>query len=100
MEAYHKQREDLIRQDRALRVDSRITVAADDVRKRAENIVSKVEIAEGKAIWEKSHEGIPHVFPGMEFLTGQLVPFKALIVNLNLLRKGHHDANKTFRHLD
>jgi adenosine deaminase CECR1 len=70
MDAYLESREQLIRKDRAMRVDARVVHTADDVRKRAEDVVRRVEQTEQERIWNQEHEGVMHVFPGMEFLTG------------------------------
>jgi adenosine deaminase CECR1 len=71
MEAHIQKRKQLIAKDRSLRVDARVSFGDDDIRKRAEEIVRRVEDAEKTKIWDQDHEGIMHVFPGMEFLTGE-----------------------------
>jgi adenosine deaminase CECR1 len=70
MDDYLARREQLIKKDRALRVDARVAYAEDDVRARAADVVRRVERAEKERIWNQEHEGVMHVFPGMQFLTG------------------------------
>jgi adenosine deaminase CECR1 len=84
MERYLTQREALINEDRRMRVDYRVHHASDDIRKRAETVVAQIEAAEGKAIWERDHEGIEHVFPGMEFLTSKYILSKYSYIILTM----------------
>jgi hypothetical protein len=82
MDAYLEQRTQLIEKDRALRPGSRVILddSQKDVCKRADEIVRRIEQVEGYKIWEQEHEGIMHVFPGMEFLNGEI--FRPFFVNV------------------
>lgn len=68
MEAYLAQRDELVAQDRSLRVDNKIHYSSGDVRERAQEIVRQVEISEERELWSHEHKAL---FPGMEFLTGK-----------------------------
>lgn len=69
-EAYINARTALIQKDRALRRDRSQDISLTEMDKKAEEIIRHVRAQEAKAIWDVEHDEIPHVFPGMEFLTG------------------------------
>ena len=37
---------------------------------QADRVIRDIRAAEAASIWNREYEGIPHPFPGMEFLTG------------------------------
>jgi adenosine deaminase CECR1 len=79
LETYQAERAKLIREDRALRWDLS-TQNRCEAEIQADHIVRSIRAAEALSIWNVEHESVPHVFPGMEFLTGiQLNLFLALI---------------------
>lgn len=66
---YNDQRTTLIEHDRSLRVDSSSCKVSPSEAK-ADAIVRELRTLENTSIWGTDHEGVPHPFPGMEFLTG------------------------------
>lgn len=70
--AYQEARAALIHEDRYLRRDGHIKHS--DAEVKADQIIRDIRTAEASTIWMQEHESIPHLFPGMEFLTG-LSPF-------------------------
>jgi adenosine deaminase CECR1 len=68
-EVYLEERNALIREDRALRLDSvREHLTPSEI--KADQVVRRIRAAEAKSIWSADHDLVPHPFPGMEFLTG------------------------------
>ena len=79
---YLEEREQLIAQDRALRVDAHALTQASEAEKKAEEIVRRIRAKENESVWGPNAPEIPgatHVFPGMAFLTGMLVPARVCI---------------------
>jgi adenosine deaminase CECR1 len=70
LDEYHRERAQLIADDRALRIDAVNGVHFSDNARRADEIVRRIREAEAKSIWAVEHDEVPHPFPGMEFLTG------------------------------
>lgn len=74
MDTYLSEREKLIRQDRALRVDYASTRALSEDEQRADKTVRGIRTAEAATIWDAecadAEYGSRYMFPGMEFLTG------------------------------
>jgi len=70
---YLKQREELIKHDRALRADHKRDPLS-PVETIADQFIRKLRATEASTIWNADYPSIPHPFPGMEFLTGMLVP--------------------------
>lgn len=74
MEEYLRERELLIAEDRSLRVDADAFQAASDIEKKATEILRRIRAEEHETVWGRAAPEIPgaaHVFPGMEFLTGE-----------------------------
>ena len=76
MDAYLSQREQLIREDRALRPDHATSHALTPEEIRADKILRGIRTAEAETVWgldrKSSHpHGSQQMFPGMEFLTGE-----------------------------
>ena len=74
MDAYLKKREQLIREDRALRPDYENTSTLSVDERKADEIIRGIRTAEAETIWSldrKSNHvhGSQQMFPGMEFLT-------------------------------
>lgn len=66
---YEASRNALILADRALRADHKKGQLS-ELEALADKVVRDVRAAEAASIWNQDYEGIPHPFPGMEFLTG------------------------------
>ncbi|KAJ6497069.1 hypothetical protein C8R47DRAFT_1184390 [Mycena vitilis] len=87
---YNAHREALIHSDRSLRADhaehsSRISPAE----AKADAILRELRSSENATIWGAEHEGVPHPFPGMEFLTGRSIILKTkLFETLAKMPKG------------
>lgn len=74
MEEYLHARERLIAEDRFLRVDADALGAASHTEKQADEILRRIRAEEHETVWGRTAPEIPgaaHVFPGMEFLTGE-----------------------------
>jgi adenosine deaminase CECR1 len=82
---YLAERDTLIKQDRALRVDANKLENLSATEAAAEEIVRALRAEEAVSIWAAEHEGVEHTFPGMEFLTSRSVIVKTKV--FNLLRK-------------
>ena len=70
LEAYMTSRADLIAEERSRRRDSTYATNFSTAEKQADIIIRQIRKEEADTIWNAEHENIPHVFPGMEFLTG------------------------------
>ncbi|KAI6036488.1 Metallo-dependent hydrolase [Pisolithus microcarpus] len=69
LEEHTQKRVALIEADRALRVDNaRVSRPLED---HADKLVRRIRTEEATTVWGVEHEGVPHPFPGMEFLTGK-----------------------------
>ena len=79
---YLADRDKLMKQDRALRVDA---VKLDDLtptEAAAEQIVRDMRAEEAVSVWGVEREGIEHPFPGMEFLTSRSVIMRTKVFNV------------------
>ena len=77
LDEYHRERAQLIADDRALRIDMVNGERFSENARRADEIVRRIRKEEAKSIWAVDHDEVPHPFPGMEFLTGtHKLPFK------------------------
>lgn len=79
MASYWTQREQLILEDRALRVDAVRVQNLSDVEKKADQVVRTIRACEATSVWGAGAKSIldyspgdssPNLFPGMAFLTG------------------------------
>lgn len=70
LDKYHRERAQLIADDRAFRIDAVNGDRFSDTARRADEIVRRIRKEEAKSIWAVEHDEVPHPFPGMEFLTG------------------------------
>jgi adenosine deaminase CECR1 len=70
-EGYMSSREDLLNKERSRRRDFTYKANFSAVEKQAEAVIRRLRLEEADTIWSARHEDIPHVFPGMEFLTGK-----------------------------
>ncbi|KAJ7724486.1 hypothetical protein DFH07DRAFT_854944 [Mycena maculata] len=78
---YKEQRTALINRDRSLRADhSRKAVS--EAEAKADKIVRELRSSEAVSIWGADHDGIPHPFPGMEFLTGRSIILKTKLFKI------------------
>ncbi|KAJ6597115.1 hypothetical protein DFH09DRAFT_1258787 [Mycena vulgaris] len=77
---YKEQRAALINLDRSLRPDHSTQVSAAEA--KADKIVRELRASEAISIWGVEHEGVPHPFPGMEFLTGRGIILKTKLFNI------------------
>ncbi|KAJ7444882.1 hypothetical protein FB451DRAFT_1293716 [Mycena latifolia] len=77
---YKDQRAALINLDRSLRPDHSTKVSAAEA--KADRIVRELRASEAASIWGTEHEGVPHPFPGMEFLTGRSIILKTKLFDV------------------
>lgn len=82
LEKYRADRESLIAEDRALRVDSRRTNNLTELELKADAIFRDLRAKEAQSIWSQDHPEIAHPFPGMEFLTGKAIITKTKLFEL------------------
>lgn len=78
MEEYLRERERLIAEDRSRRVDASAFGSAGDEERKADEIMRRIRTEENEIVWGPDAPPIPgsmHVFPGMEFLTGELIRY-------------------------
>ncbi|KAF8643782.1 hypothetical protein AX16_008801 [Volvariella volvacea WC 439] len=101
--AYNAQRAALIQDDRLLRRENRSVPS--QLEKEADAIVRRIRAHEAASIWSAEYEGIPHPFPGMEFLTGRDIIVKTKLFEiLTKMPKGallhaHFDATVNVSYL-
>ncbi|KAI6045539.1 Metallo-dependent hydrolase [Pisolithus marmoratus] len=80
LEEHTKKRVALIEADRALRVDyARVSLPLED---HADKIVRRVRTEEATTVWGVEHEGVPHPFPGMEFLKAKAIISKTRLFGI------------------
>ena len=79
---YLADRDTLIKQDRALRVDANKLENLSATEAAAEEIVRALRAEEAVSVWAAEHEDIEHPFPGMEFLTSRSVIMKTKVFDL------------------
>ncbi|EPS97019.1 hypothetical protein FOMPIDRAFT_1129241 [Fomitopsis schrenkii] len=92
---YMRRRDALIERDRALRVDTSRLRSLSDIETRAEAAMRMIRTSEAATIWgaEKSIfeynpvDSTPNVFPGMAFLTGELVSIHVELVARDTVTK-------------
>ncbi|KAJ7172253.1 hypothetical protein C8R46DRAFT_1085294 [Mycena filopes] len=77
---YKDQRAALINHDRSLRRDHSTQVSPSE--SKADAIIRALRALENTAIWGVDHEGVPHPFPGMEFLTGRTIILKTKLFQI------------------
>jgi adenosine deaminase CECR1 len=82
IDLYLEQRTQLIREDRALRVDATKLEQLTPAETQAEHIVRKIRKEENISVWGGEHDDIPHPFPGMEFLTARSLIVQTKIFNI------------------
>ncbi|KAJ7085837.1 hypothetical protein B0H15DRAFT_887607 [Mycena belliarum] len=77
---YKDRRSALIESDRTLRPDHSTAVSAAEA--KADKMVRELRALEATTIWAAEHAGVPHPFPGMEFLTGRDIIMKTKLFDL------------------
>lgn len=82
LSAYLADRDDLMKQDRALRVDAVKLDNLSATEAAAEEIVRALRAEEAVSVWGAEHDEIEHLFPGMEFLTSRSVIVKTKVFRL------------------
>lgn len=70
-DAFLSARENLIAEDRALRLDNALLKNATEEEVRAEQIIREIRAEEARNVWSMEHEDVPNTFPGMAFLSGE-----------------------------
>ena len=85
LSAYFANRDELIKQDRALRVDTPKLEDLSATEAKAEEVVRALRAEEAISVWGVEHQDIEHPFPGMEFLTARSVILRTKV--FNVLRK-------------
>lgn len=82
LSVYLDERDKLIKQDRALRVDAAKSDVLTSTESAADAIVRAMRAEEAVSVWGAEHEGIEHPFPGMEFLTSRAVIMKTKVFDV------------------
>ena len=82
LSAYLADRDKLIKQDRALRVDAVRMDSLSTTEAKAEEIVRALRAEEAISVWGAEHENIEHPVPGMEFLTSRSVILRTKVFNV------------------
>lgn len=82
---YQAKRAALINQDRALRPDYVTSANHSPVELQADKIVRTIRSEEAISVWAAEHDDVPHPFPGMEFLTGNIIILRVLSIWRELL---------------
>ena len=82
LSAYLADRDKLIKQDRALRVDAVKLDNLSTTEARADEIVRALRAEEAVSVWGAEHQDIEHPFPGMEFLTSKSVILRTKVFNV------------------
>ncbi|KAJ6502309.1 hypothetical protein C8R45DRAFT_1060609 [Mycena sanguinolenta] len=78
---YKQERAALIDHDRSLRRDnSESKVSPSEA--NADAIIRQLRDVENQSVWAAEHEGVPHPFPGMEFLTGRRIILKTKLFKI------------------
>ena len=80
--AHLDEREKLIKQDRALRVDAAKSGVLTSTESAADEIVRAMRAREAVSVWGVEQEGIENPFPGMEFLTSKAVIMKTKVFDI------------------
>ncbi|KAJ7582996.1 hypothetical protein C8J56DRAFT_956260 [Mycena floridula] len=81
VERYEAERNLLISQDRAWRAD-KCRGPLTDVEIAADAAMRKLRAAEAESVWGAEHLNVPHVFPGMEFLSGRNIIIQTKLFQL------------------
>ncbi|KAG9008047.1 hypothetical protein FRB94_013812 [Tulasnella sp. JGI-2019a] len=75
LSSYEAEREALIAEDRALRFDHQQkytdVLGPKDLLMKADAALRQIRRDEAESVWSKETEDVPHIFPGMEFLTAK-----------------------------
>jgi len=66
---YLSRRAALIQEDRSLRRENKLLQSLTEKEAAADKIVRRIRAEEAASVWGVEHDDIPHLFPGMEFLT-------------------------------
>lgn len=67
---YLLRRDELIAEDRALRIDNVPAESYSEAELKADRVVRSIRAKENISVWGVDHEHVPHPYPGMEFLNG------------------------------
>ena len=68
---YAAAREALIESERSLRQDYALIKNATEDELLADKFIREIRSEEAETIWSVEHLGVPNVFPGMAFLSGE-----------------------------
>ena len=70
VQEYDQRRAALIKADRALRIDYISLPPTEYPEHHADKLIRQIRAEEAVKIWGVEHDGVPHPYPGMEFLLG------------------------------
>ncbi|EPQ58065.1 adenosine deaminase-like growth [Gloeophyllum trabeum ATCC 11539] len=79
---YLSKRDAFINDERSLRREHARLNALSDAEAQADTVVRQIRADEAKTIWTDDNENMPHVFPGMEFLTSRDLIVKTKLFNI------------------
>jgi hypothetical protein len=82
LNAYLNERDELIKQDRALRVDAAKSDTLTSTESAADAVVRAMRAEDAVLVWGAEHEGVELPFPGMEFLTSKAVIMKTKVFDV------------------
>lgn len=72
LQDYRVKRDAFIHDDRSLRRENVRLAALSVKEKQADEIIRRIRTVEETKVWKQDYADVPHPFPGMEFLTGEL----------------------------
>lgn len=70
---YFSRRAALIQEDKSLRRENKSLQLLTENELAADKIIRHIRAEEAASIWGVEHDELPHLFPGMEFLTSKLI---------------------------
>ncbi|KDQ60895.1 hypothetical protein JAAARDRAFT_67324 [Jaapia argillacea MUCL 33604] len=82
VESYLSKRTQFINDERSLRRDHANLPTLSSAEKDADLVVREIRAAEVKSVWNDQNDMIPHMFPGMEFLTAKDVITKTKVFRI------------------
>ncbi|KAG1731765.1 Metallo-dependent hydrolase [Suillus lakei] len=78
---YLQRREELITEDRALRIDC-VRANYTPAELKADEVVRSIRAREALTVWGVDHEDVPHPYPGMEFLNAKDIILKTELYSI------------------
>lgn len=89
---YLQRRENLITEDRALRID-RVRANYTAAELKADEVVRCIRARETVTVWGIDHKHVPHPYPGMEFLNGMMLTSRLALRLTSAYSQRYHFAD-------